>query len=230
MGVADAFKRNKSSKEKGAPKSTSSFNPFDIFLDGTFVRSIGRPPEDIQYIPLTLSEELECEERTAAAVRMLAKAIRYRIDKGLETFESAGLDQSKSIEANVKGLLGELSEPRRESIITAIHIDLAQRLRAFTDFYNSLKEEYVPDDEDGSSRDRNELDSFVMFVNNFRETGYTVADISNMTALQYQAFTMTRYESSVRQANDHTVKSKRLKAKAGSVKPDGKPQRQLVGS
>lgn len=235
MGVADKHRRGRrpeapKPKEPAPASSDYKPDPFDILLDGCFPRTIGE--EKVAYIPLTLAEELEVSDPESATFRMIAKAFKYRLDKGLDTFDSLGLNRSKSLEENAKDMLDELPETTRRALVLSIQLDIADRLKSFVQFYERLHEEYKKPDDDGPKRESNDLDPFVMVLNNFRETGYTVADMAEMTQLQYQAFTMIRYEANIRQANDHTDKSERIKSKAAAGKGNtsGKPKRQLVGS
>ncbi len=234
MAVADAYRRANKEPQKPSPEpltasETRSFQPLDIMLDGTFPRTVGHD-EKVEYIPLTVAEEQELPDPEKAVTRMLAKALKYRIDRGLDTPRSAGLDETKSIEANVVAMLGKLPHHTRNAIMVSIQIDIADRFKSFVEFYSSLAEKYESD-EPGSDRKPNKLDSFVMFYNNFKESGYTLEEVAKMTALQYEAFSLIRYEASIRQANDHSDMSARIKAKAGSGAGKGaKPKRQLVGS
>jgi hypothetical protein len=197
-----------------------------VFLDGTFPRTIG--DDKIAYIPLTLGEEQEVDgDGERAVIRMLAKALKYRLDKGLDTPKSAGLDETKSIEENVRMMLGELPSSTRQTLILAIQADVSKRLQDTMQFFIVHREKYLKED-DGPKRGKTPLDSFVMFSNSFKETPYTLHDIANLTALQYQALTLSLYEANVRQANDHAAMSERIKSKAATGK--GGSKRQLVGS
>lgn len=236
MGVADKFRRTpkpaatpvKEEKNESLPE----LRPLDILLDGTFPRSVGTE-EKVEYIPLTIAEEQEVTDPHKMVVRMLAKAIKYRLDNGLDTPKSAGLDETKSIEANVESMLGSLPGPTRSAISMAIQIDVTERFKAFLALYKASHETYIPDDKGGPDRKSSKLDAFVTVYNNFKESGYTLAEVAKMTTLQYEAFSLIRFEAMVRQANDHTSMSERIKSKAagGAGKaPNGAKKRNLVGS
>lgn len=193
-------------------------------LDGTFPRTLKANFEDeFEYIPLTLAEEMELKTPETRCIRMLAKALKHHLDNGYRTPAELLIDINQSPEWNARSLLDCLAVHQREAVIVAIQLDMHERSDKIAKLFDEYSEEYESN-VSGRKRQRNPLDTFVSIANIFKESSYKLNDFANMTALQYQVYTLAKIESSVRGSNDQDAMS------SGTSPPvKGKSRKPTVG-
>lgn len=228
MGVADNFriKSGKSPKKADSPEKAAEQrieDPFDYFLDGTFPRTIEIDDDGstLEYIPLTLAEECELKDSIERLKRMLAKALHYRVQNGLDNPE----DISPQEYANQ--FVFNTSRTKLESISYQIEMEINFRISKadalFAEYAEEAKEKYdLPRRETPLE---NVLGAF-MFIDG---TSMNLHDMARMTALQYTMYTLCRNEAAVRKSNDHDTISQSIKSAAPSGNTGNSKRRNMVG-
>lgn len=200
MGIADKY------REKPLESSVADdeiLDPFDVLLDGSFCRKITWDGIAIQYIPLTISELRETNSEEERMILMLAKAMKRRVEQGIDDKEDILLDVGSSYYNNASKLLNSLNQRDRVAFTMRLFMDIGERETRAVQTFENLKEKYVPR-AGGRKKHPNALDATVSFIQTFKKTGYTVHDVANMTMLQYIVYTQAVTEAAVREANDHS--------------------------
>lgn len=197
--------------EKPKPEPVSEQDRLDFFelaTDHSRVHYIKIDGNTVEYVPLTVAEEVENGQYTDLMdnqhdklmhllCTMATKAIKIKVDTGQYLLEKPTPFEE------AKYLLGELPPPYVLKFIKGIQEQQSVQLKKLELLKSHIEENAYSHKNKGFPRNKNPLDEHVGNLYVLENAPFTLLEVGQMTRLQFAYYTLVYNEKMIRASNDN---------------------------